>query len=129
MADQGQLFPETMNIALGREQLLRYGENPHQQAAFYTHLGPHARGIGQARQVQGKELSYNNFNDADAALELISEFRDADPTAVIVKHANPCGVATAFDLRAAYGEAFACDTVSAFGGIIALNRPLDRATA
>jgi len=128
-ADQGEAFPETLPITLKRGETLRYGENPHQQAAFYTATGPHLRGIGQARQVQGKELSYNNYNDADAALELVSEFRDAAPTVVIVKHANPCGVATAATIEQAYAEAFACDTVSAFGGIIALNRALDEATA
>jgi len=127
--DQQQLFPATLPMILEQPQVLRYGENPHQQAAFYKHRGPSARGIGQARQVQGKELSYNNYNDADAALELISEFRDAGPTCVIVKHANPCGVATGATLVDAYQAAFACDTVSAFGGIIALNRPLDEATA
>jgi len=128
-ADQGEAFPETLPITLKRGAALRYGENPHQSAAFYTATGPAARGIGQARQVQGKELSYNNYNDADAALELVSEFRDADPTVVIVKHANPCGVASAATIEQAYAEAFACDTVSAFGGIIALNRALDEATA
>ncbi|MBY0306254.1 MAG: bifunctional phosphoribosylaminoimidazolecarboxamide formyltransferase/IMP cyclohydrolase [Sphingomonas sp.] len=128
-ADQGEQFPETLPLTLKRGDILRYGENPHQSAAFYAATGPAARGIGQARQVQGKELSYNNYNDADAALDLVSEFRDAAPTCVIVKHANPCGVATATTIEAAYAEAFACDTVSAFGGIIALNRPLDAATA
>jgi phosphoribosylaminoimidazolecarboxamide formyltransferase/IMP cyclohydrolase len=127
--DQGEAFPETLAITLQRGQSLRYGENPHQSAAFYTAGGSAPRGIGQARQVQGKDLSYNNLNDADAALDLISEYRDAAPTCVIVKHANPCGVATGETLEAAYGAAFACDTVSAFGGIIALNRPLDGATA
>ncbi|WP_294256831.1 bifunctional phosphoribosylaminoimidazolecarboxamide formyltransferase/IMP cyclohydrolase [uncultured Sphingomonas sp.] len=128
-ADQGEAFPEMLNLSLSRGQALRYGENPHQQAAFYAATGAAARGIGQARQVQGKELSYNNYNDADAALELVSEFRDGPPTAVIVKHANPCGVASGATLAEAYAAAFACDTVSAFGGIIAVNRPLDRATA
>ncbi|HEU0045548.1 bifunctional phosphoribosylaminoimidazolecarboxamide formyltransferase/IMP cyclohydrolase [Sphingomonas sp.] len=128
-ADQGQMFPATLPMVLEAPQVLRYGENPHQQAAFYRHRGPSARGIGQARQVQGKALSYNNLNDADAALELVAEFSDAGPTAVIVKHANPCGVATAATLRQAYEAAFACDSVSAFGGIIALNRPIDEATA
>ncbi|SFJ87801.1 phosphoribosylaminoimidazolecarboxamide formyltransferase / IMP cyclohydrolase [Sphingomonas sp. NFR04] len=128
-ADQGEAFPETLNISLSRGQALRYGENPHQQAAFYAATGASARGIGQARQLQGKELSYNNYNDADAALELVSEFRNGPPTAVIVKHANPCGVASGATLAEAYAAAFACDTVSAFGGIIAVNRPLDRATA
>jgi phosphoribosylaminoimidazolecarboxamide formyltransferase / IMP cyclohydrolase len=128
-ADQGEAFPETLNFSLKRGEALRYGENPHQSAAFYAATGPAAQGIGQARQVQGKELSYNNYNDADAALELISEFRDGPPSVVIVKHANPCGVASGETLAEAYAAAFACDTVSAFGGIIAVNRPLDRATA
>jgi phosphoribosylaminoimidazolecarboxamide formyltransferase/IMP cyclohydrolase len=127
--DQGALFPETLLLVLKRGAELRYGENPHQQAAFYAPAGPHSNGIGQAEQVQGKALSYNNLADAEAALELIAEFRDADPTCVIVKHANPCGVASAATLRAAYAGAFACDPVSAFGGIIALNRPLDGPTA
>ena len=107
---------------------LRYGENPHQSARVLADTNGPA-GLPQARQVQGKALSYNNYNDADAALELIAEFRDAEPTVVIVKHANPCGVATAATLAAAYEAAFACDTVSAFGGIIALNRAIDAATA
>jgi phosphoribosylaminoimidazolecarboxamide formyltransferase/IMP cyclohydrolase len=128
-ADQGQLFPETLPLILKRGPELRYGENPHQQAAFYAHVGSAAPGIGQAEQVQGRALSYNNYNDADAALELVAEFRDAGPTCVIVKHANPCGVATAATLAEAYRAAFECDTVSAFGGIIALNRPLDGAIA
>jgi phosphoribosylaminoimidazolecarboxamide formyltransferase/IMP cyclohydrolase len=129
-ADQDERFPQTLPLVLTRSgEELRYGENPHQAAAFYATTGPAARGIGQARQVQGKALSYNNLNDADAALELIAEFRGADPTCVIVKHANPCGVATASTLAEAYEAAFACDTVSAFGGIIAVNRPLDAATA
>ncbi len=128
-ADQGEMFPKTLPFILERGAVLRYGENPHQSAAFYAHRGPSARGIGQARQVQGKALSYNNYNDADAALELVAEFSDAAPSVVIVKHANPCGVATADTLEAAYAAALACDSVSAFGGIIAVNRPLDGATA
>jgi phosphoribosylaminoimidazolecarboxamide formyltransferase/IMP cyclohydrolase len=127
--DQGEKFPETLPLVLERGETLRYGENPHQEAAFYAPLGPHARGVGQARQVQGKALSYNNYNDADAALDLVTEFRGAEPTVVIVKHANPCGVANGATLAQAYEAAFACDSVSAFGGIVALNRPLDRATA
>ena len=108
---------------------LRYGENPHQRAALYRSAGPNITGIAGARQVQGKPLSYNNYNDADAALELVAEFRDAPPTVVIVKHANPCGVASGETLAAAYEAALKCDAVSAFGGIIAVNRPLDGATA
>jgi phosphoribosylaminoimidazolecarboxamide formyltransferase / IMP cyclohydrolase len=128
-ADQGALFPETITLAMTRGAELRYGENPHQQAALYLPQGPHGRGIAQAEPVQGKALSYNNYNDADAALELVSEFRDTGPACVIVKHANPCGVALGGTLAEAYEAAFACDSVSAFGGIIAVNRPLDGAAA
>ncbi|WOF43903.1 bifunctional phosphoribosylaminoimidazolecarboxamide formyltransferase/IMP cyclohydrolase [Sphingopyxis indica] len=128
-ADQGKLFPDTLPLTAKLAGELRYGENPHQKAALYLPAGPAARGIAQANQVQGKELSYNNINDADAALDLVAEFREADPTCVIVKHANPCGVATAATLTEAWNEALACDSVSAFGGIVALNRPLDGATA
>jgi phosphoribosylaminoimidazolecarboxamide formyltransferase / IMP cyclohydrolase len=128
-ADQGKLFPDTLPLTTRLSGELRYGENPHQKAALYLPVGPSARGVAQAEQVQGKELSYNNLNDADAALELVAEFREADPTCVIVKHANPCGVATAASLTEAYDAALKCDDVSAFGGIIAVNRPLDAATA
>ena len=127
--DQSEAFPATRIMATKRLAMLRYGENPHQLAALYASAGPAASGIAQARQVQGKELSYNNYNDADAALELAAEFRDGPPTAVIVKHANPCGVASGATLIEAYRAALACDSVSAFGGIIAVNRPLDAATA
>ncbi|HST36982.1 MAG TPA: bifunctional phosphoribosylaminoimidazolecarboxamide formyltransferase/IMP cyclohydrolase, partial [Allosphingosinicella sp.] len=129
LADQGEIFPETMPICLKRASALRYGENPHQQAGFYSHVGSRVRGIGQAEQVQGKALSYNNLADADAALALVSEFRDGPPACVIVKHANPCGVAAGSSLCEAYAAAFACDGVSAFGGIVAVNRPLDAETA
>ncbi|MEZ0496271.1 bifunctional phosphoribosylaminoimidazolecarboxamide formyltransferase/IMP cyclohydrolase [Sphingomonas sp. IW22] len=128
-ADQGATFPATLPLAFTRADELRYGENPHQSAALYLPRGAHANGIAQASQLQGKALSYNNYNDADAALELVSEFRDGPPTVVIVKHANPCGVASADTLIDAYRAAFACDTVSAFGGIVAVNRPLDGETA
>src|SRR5947209_5422561 len=124
-ADQSERFPETWTRASKLKMPLRYGENPHQQAALYLPLGPAARGVAQAEQVQGKELSYNNLNDANAALELAAEFREAGPTVVIVKHANPCGVATRESLLDAWKEALACDSVSAFGGIVATNRPLD----
>lgn len=127
--DQGETFADSLSVPLKKAAELRYGENPHQKAALYLPLGPAARGIAQAEQVQGKELSYNNYNDADAALELVSEFRDGPPTVVIVKHANPCGVASGETLIDAYREALACDSVSAFGGIIAVNRPLDGPTA
>jgi len=107
---------------------LRYGENPHQQAAFYT-TGAGREGIAGARQLQGKELSYNNINDGDAALRLVCDL-DADrPAVAIIKHANPCGVAHGASLADAYGLALRCDPVSAFGGIVAANRPLDAAAA
>jgi phosphoribosylaminoimidazolecarboxamide formyltransferase/IMP cyclohydrolase len=128
-ADQGERWPETWTRASTLKMPLRYGENPHQQAALYLPVGPAERGVAQASQVQGKELSYNNLNDANAALELVAEFRDGPPTIVIVKHANPCGVATRDTLLDAWKEALACDSVSAFGGIVASNRPLDAATA
>jgi phosphoribosylaminoimidazolecarboxamide formyltransferase/IMP cyclohydrolase len=105
---------------------LRYGENPHQGAAFY--VTPDARpGVASARQVQGKELSYNNINDTDAAYECVAEF--SEPAVAIVKHANPCGVAVGAHLLEAYEKALACDPVSAFGGVVALNRKLDAAAA
>lgn len=128
-ADQGEQFPPSLHLSMTRSDILRYGENPHQQAALYLPDGPHASGIAQATQIQGKALSYNNINDADAALELISEFSADEPTVVILKHANPCGVARGKTLLEAYQAALACDSVSAFGGIVATNRPLDEATA
>src|SRR4051812_35649236 len=128
-ADQGERWPEKWTLSSKLKMPLRYGENPHQSAALYLPVGPTAHGVAQASQVQGKELSYNNLNDANAALELAAEFRDADPTVVVVKHANPCGVATRATLVDAWSEALACDSVSAFGGIVATNRALDAATA
>ena len=128
-ADQGQMFPERMTVPVKLEQSLRYGENPHQQAALYIPAFAPGGSLADHKQAQGKELSYNNLNDADAAIELVSEFRDGPPTVVIVKHANPCGVATGETLIEAYRAALECDSVSAFGGIIAVNRPLDGATA
>jgi phosphoribosylaminoimidazolecarboxamide formyltransferase/IMP cyclohydrolase len=127
--DQGQRWPASWTFASKLKMPLRYGENPHQQAALYVPVGPKAAGIAQAEQIQGKELSFNNLNDANAALELAAEFRDDSPTVVIVKHANPCGVASADSLVEAWQAALACDSVSAFGGIVAVNRPLDAATA
>ncbi len=120
-------YPETMTVAATLRQTLRYGENPHQTAAFYVTDNPRP-GVASAIQIQGKELSYNNINDTDAAFDLVSEFTD-QPAIAIIKHANPCGVAVGPDLLTAYKRAFACDTVSAFGGIIACNRPLDGPTA
>jgi phosphoribosylaminoimidazolecarboxamide formyltransferase/IMP cyclohydrolase len=122
-------FPDTLSIAGGRIQRMRYGENPHQHAAFYR--GGDARpGVASARQLQGKELSYNNVADTDAAFELVAEFPPADaPAVAIIKHANPCGVAVGGTLTAAYKRALACDPTSAFGGIVAMNRALDAETA
>ncbi len=127
--DQGDTFPERRSMSSTLIMPLRYGENPHQKAALYGSAGPAVSGIAQARQIQGKELSYNNLNDANAALELVAEFRAGPPTVVIVKHANPCGVASGETLAEAWAAALACDSVSAFGGIVAVNRPLDAATA
>jgi phosphoribosylaminoimidazolecarboxamide formyltransferase / IMP cyclohydrolase len=111
------------------KQSLRYGENPHQSAAFYV-TGEQRFGVATARQLQGKELSYNNLNDTDAAFELVAEFDPTESAAVaIIKHANPCGVATDANLLEAYKRALECDPVSAFGGIVALNRRLDKASA
>jgi len=124
--ESGERQPARYALAGRRAQSLRYGENPHQQAALYL-TGERRPGVATARQLQGKELSYNNLADADAALECVAEF--TDPAVVIVKHANPCGVAAGADLAEAYAKALACDPVSAFGGIVALNRPLDAATA
>ncbi|WP_299770779.1 bifunctional phosphoribosylaminoimidazolecarboxamide formyltransferase/IMP cyclohydrolase [uncultured Tateyamaria sp.] len=109
-------------------QTLRYGENPHQAAAFYAD-GSARPGIATATQHQGKELSYNNINDTDAAFELVSEFAGQGPACAIIKHANPCGVATGETLKEAYSRAFDCDRTSAFGGIVALNHELDAETA
>ena len=124
--EEGTVLPETFVAAGHLAQLLRYGENPHQAAAFYR-TSESRPGVATARQLQGRELSYNNYSDADAAFELVAEF--AEPAAAIVKHANPCGVAIGAGLRAAWDKALACDPVSAFGGVVALNRPLDLATA
>ena len=120
-------FPRTFNTQFHKVQEMRYGENPHQGAAFYIEAQPTEAGIATARQVQGKELSYNNVADTDAALECVKNFDS--PACVIVKHANPCGVAQAATIGEAYDLAFATDTESAFGGIIAFNRELDGATA
>lgn len=122
-----QEFPRTVNFQFALAQQLRYGENPHQRAAFYTEHNPPSGVIASARQLQGKELSFNNIVDADAALECVKSF-DA-PACVIVKHANPCGVAVAGSILAAYEQAYATDPTSAFGGIIAFNRELDAACA
>ena len=125
----GQETPRRRAFAGTLAQGLRYGENPHQSAAFYTD-GTNRPGVATAKQWQGKELSYNNINDTDAAFELVSEFDPANGAAcAIIKHANPCGVASGDSLVEAYKRAFDCDRTSAFGGIIALNQELDEATA
>lgn len=125
----GQQAPRRRAVAGHLAQALRYGENPHQKAAFYVD-GSARPGVATAKQLQGKELSYNNINDTDAAFELVSEFApDAGPACAIIKHANPCGVARGDTLTQAYTRAFDCDRTSAFGGIIALNHPLDGQTA
>jgi len=119
-------FPPELPLAGRLVQSLRYGENPHQRAAFYR-VPWAAGGLGEARQLQGAELSYNNLQDAAAAFALAAEFER--PAAAIIKHTNPCGCAVSSDLAAAYRRAYECDTVSAYGGVVALNRPLDRETA
>lgn len=124
----GIQFPQTLNLQFYLSQTMRYGENPHQNAAFYREKTPASGTIAAANQLQGKELSYNNIADADAALECVKSFNDM-PTCVIVKHANPCGVAHADNILAAYDKAYATDPTSAFGGIIAFNRELDEQTA
>ncbi len=119
--------PRRRSFAGTHRQTMRYGENPHQQAAFYAD-GTDRPGVATAQQHQGKELSYNNINDTDAAFELVAEFQDG-PAVAIIKHANPCGVAQGATLLEAYQKAFDCDRTSAFGGIVALNQPLDEDTA
>lgn len=127
-ADQvsSEEFPRRISFSGNWKQTLRYGENPHQKAALYLD-GSGRPGVATASQVQGKELSYNNLNDTDAAFELVSEFDE--PTVAIIKHANPCGVASGANLYEAYKAALRCDSVSAFGGIIAVNQSLDAETA
>ena len=120
-------YPEVLTLQLAKLQDMRYGENPHQSAAFYRDIKPVPGSLATFRQLQGKELSYNNIADADAAWECVKRF--AEPACVIVKHANPCGVAIADSLAAAYDKAFKTDPTSAFGGILAFNRAVDGATA
>jgi phosphoribosylaminoimidazolecarboxamide formyltransferase / IMP cyclohydrolase len=126
--DRPEAFPPTLHLAFERRQALRYGENPHQGGALYVEATIPPGTVAGARALAGRELSYNNLADADAALECVKAFRKT-PACVIVKHANPCGVALGADLDEAYERAYACDPMSAFGGIIAFNRPLDAATA
>jgi phosphoribosylaminoimidazolecarboxamide formyltransferase/IMP cyclohydrolase len=121
------LFPDKLTLQWEKAQPMRYGENPHQEAAFYRDADPVAGSLARYAQIQGKELSYNNIADADAAWECVKTFER--PACVIIKHANPCGVAEGDDCLSAYSRAFKTDPTSAFGGIIAFNRPLDGATA
>ena len=120
-------FPNTFNTQFKKTQEMRYGENPHQQAAFYVEANPAETSIATGEQLQGKELSYNNIGDTDAALECVKQF--SEPACVIVKHANPCGVAIGNNILEAYDRAYTTDPTSAFGGIIAFNQPLDAETA
>ncbi|MDG2176060.1 MAG: bifunctional phosphoribosylaminoimidazolecarboxamide formyltransferase/IMP cyclohydrolase [Gammaproteobacteria bacterium] len=120
-------FPHTYNTQFIKKQEMRYGENPHQKAAFYVESGNKENSVSTAQQIQGKELSFNNINDTDAALECVKAFEE--PACVIVKHANPCGVAIGSSILEAYEKAYATDPTSAFGGIIAFNRDLDAGTA
>ncbi|EKO3628559.1 bifunctional phosphoribosylaminoimidazolecarboxamide formyltransferase/IMP cyclohydrolase [Vibrio metschnikovii] len=125
--DEDSKFPRTFNAQFIKKQDMRYGENSHQAAAFYVEAHPQEASVATARQIQGKALSYNNIADTDAALECVKEF--AEPACVIVKHANPCGVALGSDILQAYQRAYQTDPTSAFGGIIAFNRELDADTA
>lgn len=125
--DEESKFPRTFNAQFIKKQDMRYGENSHQAAAFYVEAHPEEASVATARQIQGKALSYNNIADTDAALECVKEF--TEPACVIVKHANPCGVALGSDILQAYQRAYQTDPTSAFGGIIAFNRELDAATA
>ncbi|MCA1768127.1 MAG: bifunctional phosphoribosylaminoimidazolecarboxamide formyltransferase/IMP cyclohydrolase, partial [Idiomarina sp.] len=120
-------FARTLNLQVSKKQDLRYGENSHQSAAFYTERNAPAGTVSNAVQIQGKALSFNNIADTDAALECVKSFKE--PACVIVKHANPCGVAIGSNIHDAYNRAFKTDPTSAFGGIIAFNRELDEATA
>src|SRR5262249_18740724 len=127
-AERSDQFPTSLHLGFERRSTLRYGENPHQNAALYIERHARTGIVANARVLAGKELSYNNIADADAALECVKAFRKA-PACVIVKHANPCGVALGKDAIDAYERAYATDPVSAYGGIIAFNQPLDAATA
>lgn len=124
-SEENEKFPQTLTLSASVKQSLRYGENPHQQAAFYSMNDK--VGLASATQLQGKELSYNNINDTDAALQMVQDFND--PAAVIVKHANPCGIAIADSIEQSFEKALACDPVSAFGGIMAFNRTITKSLA
>ena len=127
-AGEKEMFPRTFNMQFNKAQAMRYGENPHQSAAFYVEASTSEASVATARQLQGKELSYNNIGDTDAALECVKQFNEG-PSCVIVKHANPCGVAIGSSLLDAYDRAYTTDPESAFGGIIAFNQELDAETA
>jgi phosphoribosylaminoimidazolecarboxamide formyltransferase/IMP cyclohydrolase len=127
LPDSDATFPRTLNLQFQQLQVLRYGENPHQRGAFYVEEGALEPSVATSKVIQGKELSYNNVADTDAALECVRQF--TDPACVIVKHANPCGVATADNILQAYELAYETDPTSAFGGIIAFNQSLDANTA
>ena len=120
-------FPETLDLKFGKVQSLRYGENPHQKASFYKDKNVNMVGISNAKQLHGKELSFNNIIDLDAALEIVKQFKE--PAASVIKHTNPCGAAQADNLKKAYIDALDCDRVSAFGSIVGLNRKVDAETA
>lgn len=128
--DNSPLFPESLTITYDKVQSMRYGENPHQRAAFYKEIvGTRGNGVADAKQIHGKELSYNNINDANGALDVIKEFSVVVPCAVAVKHANPCGVGFGDTLTDAYMECYEADPVSIFGGIVVVNREVDLETA
>ncbi|MEG2175054.1 MAG: bifunctional phosphoribosylaminoimidazolecarboxamide formyltransferase/IMP cyclohydrolase, partial [Oscillospiraceae bacterium] len=124
-----ELFPERLTLTYEKAQEMRYGENPHQRAAYFKEIGHHPSALHEAVQLHGKELSYNNINDANGALDTLKEFGNERPCAVGVKHANPCGVGLGDTLLEAYLRAYESDSVSIYGGIVALNRPVDAATA
>ena len=121
------IFPDTLTLTFEKAQDMRYGENPHQKAVFYKEIGKNKGCLTNARQLHGKELSFNNINDTNGALDLLKEFDE--PTIVAVKHANPCGVASAENIYEAYLKAYEADPVSIFGGIVAANREIDAKTA
>jgi phosphoribosylaminoimidazolecarboxamide formyltransferase/IMP cyclohydrolase len=125
----GETLPDSLTLTFEKAQDMRYGENPHQKAAFYREIGAPSNSPAAAKQLQGKELSFNNINDLNGALDLLKEFGDETPCAVAVKHANPCGVGLGTTILEAYLRAHEADPVSIFGGIVALNRPVDAATA
>ena len=123
------VLPDNLTLTYEKVQEMRYGENPHQEAAFYTEIGAPANSLTKAKQIHGKELSYNNINDTNGALDVLKEFDGSKPVAVAVKHANPCGVGMGKTILEAYSNAYAADSVSIFGGIVALNREVDQQTA